>query len=83
MSRSNWKGPFIEKNLLINSVIINNKKIYSRRSTITSNFIGKSVLVYNGKLFKKIFITREKVGFKFGEFCFTRQYQIKNTKIKK
>jgi small subunit ribosomal protein S19 len=82
MSRSSWKGPFIDKSLLIN-VINNNKKIYSRRSIITSNFIGKSVLVYNGKLFKKIFITREKIGFKFGEFCFTRQHQIKNTKTQK
>jgi ribosomal protein S19 len=36
--------------------------------------------VHNGKEFKKIFITREKIGFKFGEFSFTKKY---TKKIKK
>jgi ribosomal protein S19 len=33
--------------------------------------------VYNGKEFKKVFITGAKIGFKFGEFVFTRTYTQK------
>ena len=69
MSRSYWKGPFIEKSLLKKKI----KKIWSRKSVIPSTLIGCYINVYNGKNFKKIFITREKVGFKFGDFCKTRQ----------
>jgi ribosomal protein S19 len=36
--------------------------------------VGKKVLVYNGKNFKQVKVTREKVGFKFGEFSFTRAF---------
>jgi len=72
MGRSKWKGNFIEESLLKNTEK-RNLKIFSRRSVIPSFFIGKKVLVYSGKNFKKIFITREKVGFKFGDFCKTRQ----------
>ena len=47
-----------------------------------SNLIGKTVLVHNGKEFKKLLITREKIGFKFGEFVFTRSKMIKPKKSK-
>jgi len=72
MSRSIWKGFFIKKSLLKpkNKTL----KIWSRSSCIPFNLVNKAVLVHNGKIFKRIFITREKVGFKFGEFCNTRIY---------
>ncbi len=60
MSRSIWKGPYINTN------IINTKKIYSRNSVVTSSFINKRVFVYNGKNLIPVIINREKVGFKFG-----------------
>jgi len=85
MSRSIWKGPFLDK-FLVKKSILNNQKIWSRRSVIPSSLIGKIVLIYSGKIFKKILITREKVGFKFGEFCATRFHttKLKSTKnIKK
>ena len=75
MSRSIWKGPYINTN------IINTKKIYSRNSVVTSNFINKRIFIYNGKNLIPVLITREKVGFKFGELSFTRK--IVNKKIKK
>jgi small subunit ribosomal protein S19 len=76
MSRSKWKGPFIHTYLLKSR-----KKLYiwSRDSVITNKFLNKNVLVHNGKEFKKIFITREKIGFKFGQFSFTKKY-IKKVK---
>jgi len=43
--------------------------------------IGKNVFIYNGKVFKKVSITREKVGYKFGDFCSTRVYVSKTAKL--
>jgi len=72
MSRSKWKGVFIQSNLL---KIDKNKtvKTSSRNSTITNDFLNKKVMVYNGKEFKPVYIVKEKIGFKFGEFTFTRK----------
>ncbi len=81
MSRSKWKGNFIDQAIL--KTTQNSKKqikVWSRRSVIPSFLVGSTVLVYNGKEFKKIIITREKVGFKFGEFCTTRRYKSKSKK---
>ncbi len=81
MSRSKWKGNFIDQAVL--KVLQNTKKqlkIWSRRSVIPAFLIGSTVLVYNGKEFKKVTITREKIGFKFGEFCTTRRYKSKSKK---
>jgi len=73
MSRAKWKGPNINLPLIQNIFLHEKKtKIWSRNSVIPSILINKQVLVYNGKIFKPVFITREKVGFKFGEFSFTR-----------
>ncbi len=81
MSRSKWKGNFIDQAVL--KIKDNSKKqlkLWSRRSVIPSFLIGTTVLIYNGKEFKKVVITREKVGFKFGEFCTTRRYKSKSKK---
>eukprot|EP01038_Epipyxis_sp_PR26KG_P013677 gene13677-18353_t len=48
-------------------------KVWTRRSVIPSSLVGKSVSVHYGNGFKKITITREKVGFKFGSFSYTRR----------
>jgi ribosomal protein S19 len=55
----------------------NNLKVWARREIISSSFIEKTVFIHNGKEFKKIFIKREHVGFKFGEFCLTKKHKIK------
>jgi small subunit ribosomal protein S19 len=81
MSRSKWKGFF-------SSININPKKsqfkIWSRTSVISEFLVGQEVSVYNGKVFKQINITREKVGYKLGEFSFTRilKERLKKKKIK-
>jgi ribosomal protein S19 len=48
-------------------------KIWSRSSVIPETLLGEITLVHNGKEFKRITITRDKIGFKFGEFSFTRK----------
>lgn len=78
MSRSAWKGPFSKSCILKQKT---SYKIWSRSSVIPFSLIGSSTLVHDGKQFKKLFINREKVGFKFGEFCFTRK-STKKTKKK-
>ena len=76
MSRSVWKGLYIDKNILKKNIKIkkNFYKIWSRDSAIPSFLLGKTVLVHNGKQFNKVLITREKIGYKFGEFSSTRKY---------
>jgi len=83
MSRSKWKGYFISSSLLKIKNVSKNLKIWNRDSTISKKFVDKSVFIHNGKVFKKIKITQEKVGFKFGEFSFTRIQQKKKIKISK
>jgi ribosomal protein S19 len=84
MSRSKWKGPFF--NFCLKKIKFK-KKIYvwSRASVVPRSFVGNKVWVHNGRLFKTIFIAKEKVGFKFGSFCLTRTGRPKTIrkKIKK
>ena len=96
MSRSNWKGPFIEKHLLKQfskdkdednakkkRIVLKNCKTMSRQSTILPGFCDNTVSVYNGKQFVKIKITKKMVGHKFGEFISTRRkFFYKKTKKK-
>lgn len=82
MSRSKWKGPYLDTNLLK----IKEQKsinIWNRSSIIPYNLIGKSLFVHNGKSLIKVYITREKVGFKFGELVFTKKHTKKIVKSKK
>lgn len=72
MSRSIWKGSFLDLCFLKNPLQKKIPYIWSRRSSIPKYLVGSIVFVYNGKLFKKLRITREKVGFKFGLFVKTR-----------
>jgi len=84
MSRSLWKGFFLANSLY--KTPPNNKqnlKIWSRNSTIPFSLINSYVLIHNGNTFKRIFINREKVGYKFGSFSFTRKLKNKNVHKKK
>jgi small subunit ribosomal protein S19 len=83
MSRSIWKGPFLDKSLFSNLIQKKSKKIWSRRSIISAEMIGTHVLIYNGKIFKRILITREHVGFKYGSFAATRTFIPKSKTAKK
>jgi ribosomal protein S19 len=67
MSRSKWKGLFIEKSIIqLNKKKKRKLKTYSRSSCIPSFLINKFILIYDGKEFRKCYINREKIGFKFG-----------------
>ena len=87
MSRSKWKGPYIDEHSL--NKIHYLKKNYikptvSRNTTILPKFIEKTFEVYNGKKFNEILVTEEMVGHKFGEFSPTRKrFSFKKKKTKK
>ncbi len=80
MSRSVWKGPFVDGYLLKKaeasrasgrSDII---KTWSRRSTVMPQFVGLTFGVYNGRKFLPVLVTENMVGHKFGEFAPTRTF---------
>jgi len=83
MSKSKWKQPFVHILAIKNIFLKKTKKIFSKSSTIPSILLYKTVQVYNGKVFKSITITREKIGFKFGEFVKTRKTKKIRSFIKK
>ena len=80
MSRSVWKGPFVDPSLLKKVEKLKGRtntapiKTWSRKCTIIPEFVGYSFLIYNGKKFIPIKISDEMVGPKLGEFSPTRQF---------
>ncbi len=80
MSRSIWKGPFVDPSLLKKVEKLKGQtssppiKTWSRKSTIIPEFIGFSFLIHNGKKFIPIKISEEMVGHKLGEFSPTRTF---------
>lgn len=80
MSRSVWKGPFVDGYMLKkaeaarlsgrNEII----KTWSRRSTVMPQFVGLTFGVYNGRKFLPVLVTENMVGHKFGEFAPTRTF---------
>jgi len=80
MSRSIWKGPFVDPSLIKKVEKIKDQtnktpiKTWSRKSTIIPEFVGHSFLIHNGKKFIPIKISEEMVGHKLGEFSPTRQF---------
>jgi small subunit ribosomal protein S19 len=80
MSRSIWKGPFVDPSLIKKVEKLSGQtqkapiKTWSRKSTIIPEFVGVSFLIHNGKKFIPIKISEEMVGHKLGEFSPTRQF---------
>lgn len=86
MSRSKWKGPYIQEDLL-KKVFGKKQKEHvitkSRSSVIVPSFVGISFKVYNGKVFYPLKVTDKMIGHKFGEFSPTRkQFSFKKKKQK-
>ena len=81
MSRSLKKGPFVEWKLLekidrmTDSGTKKPIKTWSRRSTVTPDFVGHTFNVHNGKTFIPVFVTENMVGHKLGEFAPTRIFK--------
>jgi small subunit ribosomal protein S19 len=80
MARSVKKGPFVDDHLqkkVTTSIANNDRKLiktWSRRSTVTPEFVGLSFAVHNGHKFVTVFVTENMVGHKLGEFAPTRNF---------
>ena len=80
MSRSVWKGPFVDGYMLKKAEAAQASgrkqviRIWSRRSTVLPQFIGLTFGVYNGRKHIPVLVTEDMVGHKFGEFSPTRSY---------
>ena len=81
MPRSVKKGPYIEDTIMkrIDEMNARNErkviKTWSRRSTISPEFVGHTVAVHNGNKFIPVYITENMVGHKLGEFAPTRLFR--------
>ena len=80
MSRSVWKGPFVDAHVLKKAEKSRESgraeviKIWSRRSTILPQFVGLTFNVYNGRKFVPVSVNEDMVGMKLGEFAPTRYF---------
>ncbi|MBT5435064.1 MAG: 30S ribosomal protein S19 [Alphaproteobacteria bacterium] len=80
MSRSVWKGPFVDGYLLKKADALRESgrkeviKTWSRRSTIMPQFVGLTFGVYNGQKHLPVLVTENMVGHKFGEFSPSRNF---------
>ena len=82
MGRSIKKGPYVDVKLdkKVNNINEgkNRKsviKTWSRRSTITPDFVGHTFAVHNGNKFIPVYVTEFMVGHKLGEFAPTRNFR--------
>jgi small subunit ribosomal protein S19 len=81
MPRSITKGPYVDVHLVEKlekmqktgqKIII---KTWSRRSTITPDFVGCTIAVHDGRKHVPVFITENMVGYKLGSFAPTRTFK--------
>jgi small subunit ribosomal protein S19 len=82
MARSIKKGPYVDAKLDKKVVAMNEGKskkgvikTWSRRSTITPDFVGQTFAVHNGNKFIPVYVTEFMVGHKLGEFAPTRNFK--------
>ena len=82
MSRSLKKGPYIEAKLEAKVLAMGEGKskkgvikTWSRRSTISPDFVGQTFAVHNGNKFIPVYVTEFMVGHKLGEFAPTRNFR--------
>ncbi|HMW25823.1 MAG TPA: 30S ribosomal protein S19 [Ferruginibacter sp.] len=87
MARSLRKGPYVETKLNEKVMAVNEGKAkkgviktWSRRSTITPDFVGQTFAVHNGNKFIPVYVTEFMVGHKLGEFAPTRQFKGHSSK---
>ena len=87
MARSLKKGHYVEAKLEMKVMsIVEGKakkaviKTWSRRSTITPDFVGQTFAVHNGNKFIPVYVTEFMVGHKLGEFAPTRNFKGHSSK---
>ena len=87
MGRSIKKGTYVATHLEKKVLAMNEGKTkksviktWSRRSTVTPDFVGHTFAVHNGNKFIPVYVTEFMVGHKLGEFAPTRQFKAHSSK---
>ncbi|PKQ68311.1 MULTISPECIES: 30S ribosomal protein S19 [Raineya] len=81
MGRSLKKGPYVDFRLTKKVLDMEKSgkksviKTWSRRSTISPDFVGHTFAVHNGNKFIPVYVTEQMVGHKLGEFAPTRTFR--------
>ena len=89
MSRSAKKGFFVDPSLMKKVKVAQEAgshkpiKTWSRRSTITPEFVGLNFEIHAGKKFLPLYVTENMVGHKLGEFALTRAFKAHNPHTQK
>ncbi len=88
MSRSLKKGPFIDPKLEKKVLALGREdrtiiKTWARSSTISPDFVGRTIAVHNGKVHVPVNVTENMVGHKLGEFAPTRKFRSHGGKLAK
>ena len=88
MSRSLYKGPYVDEKLL--KKIAGKKpqgsatiKTWARRSQISPEMVGFTFGVHNGKNHIDVFVTEEMVGHRLGEFSPSKKFIRHGGKMQK
>ena len=82
MTRSVWKGPFVDITLIKKAEKLSQSgrkevlKTWSRRSMINPSMVGLTISVHNGRQHVPVFINEDMVGHKLGEFAITRTFRM-------
>jgi len=88
MSRSLYKGPYVDEKLLkkiakskpADAVVI---KTWSRDSVISPEMVGYIFGVHNGKDHIEVLVTEDMVGHRLGEFSPTKKFYRHGGKMQK
>ena len=81
MPRSLKKGPFVDEKLVDKIMKMQRAgsrlpiKTWSRRSTVTPDFVGMTIAIHDGKKHVPVYITENMVGHKLGEFAPSRIFK--------
>jgi small subunit ribosomal protein S19 len=88
MSRSSYKGPYVDERVL--KKVLGKKpedtgviKTWSRACDIAPEMVGFTFGVHNGKVHTEVFVTEDMVGHKLGEFSLTRKFTRHGGKMQK
>ena len=81
MARSLKKGAYIEEALAKKIAKMNENsekkviKTWSRASMISTDMLGHTIAVHNGKTHVPVYVTEQMIGHKLGEFAPTRLFR--------
>ena len=88
MSRSLYKGPYVNEKIL--KKVVGKKpadtgtlKVWDRACVISPEMVGFTFGVYNGKTHIEVFVTEDMVGHRLGEFSPTKKFIRHGGKMQK